>query len=276
MSSALECYTELLALTQMYLLQEYSPTERIFSDPEIFEYFKATAQRQATPVSPEALPTEKGTLHLQSRQPTSPAQPPATPTIPEQKPHLAPVEKRTPKIPDVTHQKDVSQEKVTSQHILTFALETLPPLKPWDLTEIRKLTTERLPHISIVDAIPSFEDSNIPEVIIFAFDTIPEHLTLLNNIANALNVRGVATQVIDAQKSDWNGILHSPKVRLVLAEEKGILANENLRKSYRKNNEGANISEHPLLLLSDVASYLREPALKVTLWKALKEILKIS
>lgn len=300
MTTFKEQYAELLSLTKNYLQQEYSSSQRIFSEQETYAYFKAYALQKKQPAAqpPILKPQKNAPAPICAPNPTIPLRAPKP--LPESPPVPAPtpskplpdplVQKNPPSPPLAPETKIVESEKVHKDKEFTLDVPPLP--SPADFSDLRKIIQEKIPHVHarLINTLPSdseakvlgklwTQEKQIPQVLILSFDEVPKHQTFLANICKALEVYGVKTQVDNAHKLErsngWQALLESKEMRLVLASSAGFYHLDELQKHYREGNKQGRhfLGDRPLLLLSDISFYLKEPSLKPSLWAAIKEIL---
>lgn len=172
-----------------------------------------------------------------------------------------------------------------------FVPDVPPAATPLDLKELHELVLMHLPGVPLLPAPPNdlvarqaarlWERENaIPAVAILCFEEQPKHKAFLTNIGRALEAYGLSATVIDAAKIEqehaWPRLLEAPQARLVIAGGYGMYALPELMQHYREGEKssGPRLGRLPLLLLSDVALYLKEPHLKPSLWKSLKDLLR--
>ena len=301
MTSLQQRYTELLALTKSYLQQEYSPTDRILSEPETFSYFKTYAlQRQNTKTQQSApsAPTpinavQKIAVPASVRPPIANLpKPAANPIVPPRENIEVPKSDKSDFNKAVTSPRTPNQENTSAQSPITgaFKLESPAPLPQTDFSALRTIINEKLPHVRLLDQLPDdteakklaniwTQEKKIPQVLILSFDEAPKHQAFLANIAKALEVHGIDTQVASAAKlereNEWQKLFHSIELKLVVAGSSGFYNLPELQKHYREGTKQGRhyLGDRLLLLLSDISYYLKEPTLKPSLWSALKELL---
>lgn len=179
------------------------------------------------------------------------------------------------------------QENSTKQ---LFSLEIPAAPKPLDFTVLRKIIHEKLPHMHLIEQAPDDaeakrlakiwdQEKQISKVIILSFDETPKHQAFLANIRIALEVIGISAQVTNAIKFErdnaWENLLQSKELKLVVASSSGFYNLPELQKKYREGTKQGRhfLGDRALLLLSDISFYLKEPALKPSLWSALKELM---
>lgn len=298
MTSAREHYSELLALTKQYLLQEHALTDRILSEPETYAYFFAYAQKKQeakgqAPEKPQThTPSPQQTIASPAfapRQETAAATKPA-PLPPQAKPS-SPIPPRIPPSPLAKTTAPIADK--TSAPIKEngpFKLEVPSALQPADFNDLKKIVREKLPHLQLVDHLPDdgeaqklsnswAQEKKSPQVLILSFDETQKHLAFLMNIAKALEMHGISASVANAlkleQNAKWETTLQAEELKLIVASSSGFYQLQELQKYYKEGTKQGRhyLGDRLLLLLSDISFYLKEPSLKPSLWGALKELL---
>ena len=280
--SAKQQYRELLALTQLYLLQEHRLDQRIFSESSSYAYFKELAlqrRQQKAPVG-AAITPKKITPPLV--KPITPPAPPPAPPLPKEivtpKPIAAapppPPQAPTPKVeapPPPKHQP-------TPPASSFFELQPMAAPIPQDLSEIRNLIQKEFPQLALLEQPPSDAiakqqmsqwklDNEPPAVMILTFNETDKPLELLKNIAKAIQltigtVKLISAEAIEREKG-WVS-LQSPELRLVITSDYGIYSLTELMKHYKEDARRNRrfLDAVPLLLLPDLSVYMKEPLLK--------------
>ena len=143
-----------------------------------------------------------------------------------------------------------------------------------------------LPDVRVNETIPEdavalkvknswLNEQTIPPVVILSFRGEEKELAFLKNVAHAISLRLAPARVIQASKwekeNGWQAITHSPDLRLVIASDYDLYLQPELMKVYREAPlQGKHyLNKTPLLLLSDLSLYLKEPQLKSLLWRAI-------
>lgn len=290
--SAQESLLHLSALLRLYLSQEHQPGQRLYSDRETFEYFKTYALRKKgiPPLSPP--PVQK-----EIPQPLSPPVKTTPSSLLDKKETslapqkvetatLAPILQKTEFTPEPKEKKTAPKEK-SFDH---FVLEPMGKADPIDLSSVRKKLADLFPAMVTTDYIPDDreaklkrfmweKESIIPQVAVLSFNAPPKHEAFLNHLVEAIEKFGLTSKIINAHKIEedgqWEQLLNHEDLRLTIASDYGINALPTLLKYHREVPKQAQHFLHktPLFLLSDLSFYLKEPSLKSSLWKALKEIL---
>jgi hypothetical protein len=304
MTSLQERYSELLALTKLYLLQEHTITDRILSEPEAYRYFRSYAMRQQELKSP--LP-EKSFIEGSPQSRPLAQVPIISPSLKREatSKHSQPMEAGSagdmpqplssiredhpaPKIKASTPQAPKTPPALKDGAL--FTLEPPLPLNPIDFADLRKIINEKLPQLRVWDQIPDdteakelaklwTQEKKTPPVLILSFDETAMHQAFLANIAKTLKVYGIQAGVANAvkleQDNKWNEILNSTELKLVIASSSGFYKLVELQKNYREGTKQGRhyLGDRLLLLLSDISFYFKEPTLKPSLWGALKELL---
>lgn len=293
-----KCYAELVSLTQLFLLREYGLTEINRVDPAAFAYFqkkirsllpsnpaKKTQQTSSIPlpISQQA----KSSTRSPTTYPSSDPHPPETPPVPPPPSPLPPPTQPEPVTPEP--RPPVIQDKPgkTKRDSKGLALAPLTePAVSQNDREFWKLFPNLFPELALIESIPSdsaalkiknawLNDQMIPPVIILSFQDEEQQIAFLKNMAQAISVRFAPARVFSATKFEnencWENILKSPGLRLVIASDYGLYLQPGLMHFYSEIlQQGKHFLNHiPLLLLSDLSLYLKEPQLKSLLWRAI-------
>lgn len=285
-----ERYSELLAQMKLYLTQEYGLTARIFSEPESYTYFKtyALAQQKA-----KNKPLEKvQTVVADKPAPVKAATSCDTPNVDTIKPASVKAA-ASHRIPNEDPDKPAPVKAAATPATPIFTLENPSPVQLVDYADLRKILVEKLPHIPLLDHVPDdMEARNLanlwaqkrksPQILLLSFDKTAKHQAFLDNIAKALEVHGFTAHVTNAMKleynNEWEEVLKSKELKLVVASSSGFYNLPCLQNFYREGTKQGHyyLGDSLLLLLSDISFYLKEPGLKSSLWRAVKELIKTS
>lgn len=309
-------YNDLLKLTREYLLQEHSLSDRILADSESYTYFRDFVAKRATSaprptksLSSVAIP--QAPIHSVSH---------SVPAIPMP---FTEVEVRQNNLPFTNNSKTVEVERevlktsvslVTNSTIsgespepsaskvhlekgvkvetqvkagMKFVPEASSTIDKVDVSEVRKILSEKYPSLKFTDAIPSdaeakkkarnWEHEQLTQILILSFNDSPRHNNFLENLRFAIEVQGWSARVAKGigieNNKKWNPVLAAKGLCLVVASSSDIEACSELKKLYRESthSEKATLAGIPLLLLADPSTYIYEPNLKSILWKNLKE-----
>lgn len=272
-----EEYAELIALTQLYLLREYSLNDKQVADPQTYAFFKQILPKEVIPRSPVQPPIVK-----QAAKPTM-TLPPSSPSPP---PSLPPVEPPPePTKPEPQPEKPIAASTNIKKSYL-IALEPLLNSNPLDCKEIKQIFKEQLPQHPILEEIPSDQaakkikqawqiEQNIPPIIILSFNEQEKSRAFLHAMADAISRHLAPARVLSGpqieKEKKWDVILKAKDLRLVIASDYGLYLLPELMKCYKETPKQAKhyLYQTPLLLLSDLTLYLKEPQLKPLLWKAI-------
>lgn len=311
MTSLQQRYTELLALTKTYLQQEHSLTDRILSESDTYSYFKnyalqsQKAKSQQNSPSPAIVANTAPKMASPAHARTPITDLPQPTTIQAAKAHEN-IEVRTdksdfnktvtvPLSPAPTNKTPPKPEKTENSSEQTsvtgfFKLEFPSALPQTDFSDLRTIIQQKLPNVRLLDQLPDdteakkmasiwSQEKKIPQVLILSFDDVPKHQAFLSNIAKALEIHGIDAKVANAAKlereNEWQKLLQSKELKLVIAGSSGFYNLPELQKNYREGTKQGrhHLGDRLLLLLSDISYYLKEPTLKPSLWGALKELL---
>jgi hypothetical protein len=114
---------------------------------------------------------------------------------------------------------------------------------------------------------------------VILLDEPKEHQMLLKELTLALNVHFDTAKVIDAEplesKNQWGHFLSSLSFKLIIVCDATLWQLPNLRAFYREvpSQQIRYLKQTPLLLLPDLSLYLKDPALKKSLWAHLCQLL---
>lgn len=272
--------SELIALTQVYLLQEYSLKEWIFSDPDTYQFFKARAAKSKALV----VKTEAPAVPIE--------QPIQNPKIPEkisekisgeiiEKVVDKPVVKHTPqviekplvkepqkidiasKVPEKPVPEKPVEEIKTTKGI--FSPEPLGKAKEADMAEMRKNVAARLPQVKIV------APASLARVVVLSMGETGEELLFLHNVASAIDRLLMTAEVVPIAKLEqWHTLLSREGLSWVVLFGEGAYKLPGIK----KGEEVQKIGQVSLLLQPSVQALLKDQTQKSALWKLLKHYLK--
>lgn len=274
-----EEYVELLSLTQLYLLQEFHPQERITVAPD---FFKAHPSQPVPTPKPVNIPASN-----------LPVQKLPTPQVTVKPDKLQPVQTVTAPAIEVTPQaKAVSKAPASSTPLPEpsadfFKLIPMTPASASDLQDIREIISKKFPHFSILETPPADLQSGndmkaqiaAASVIILSFQESMTAHTFLENVSQAISHCFVPSAIIPAhiveQEQNWDLLAQAKGVRLIIASGAKIENFSGFMKRCRQSDrqKSAFFGEIPLLLLPDLAIYLKEPNYKSDLWRAIQQML---
>lgn len=250
-------YSELVNLCKLYLLQEHSTTDWKLSDPETVAYFRKNPLKTTIP---------KPTASL--------IPPPSVQTIPPR--------------PIVSHRTVMSKSPKPQMPQPNVQAEVPSSPEPWklepmgnanqiDTNSFKNILEGHIDNLPILETIPDDTKAKelqnkwrmpraIPPVAIISFDESPRYRTFLGNIAKAIS-QIMLSEVIPLHVFDPN----ASTLRLVIATEQGLDRQENLKKLYRETHKGERtLGKVPLILLSELSLYFKEPHLKAALWEEIR------
>lgn len=318
MESIKHRFAELLNLTQIFLLREYSLKEVHIVDPAILDFFQSKMQSPSDlpaknkvqspplvtsmepiqspksfisvstvpsstgspPPKPRPEPTASNFLPSTQPEPSPPIRPePSPPTRPEPSPPIQPESlPPNPKPPAIQDNSSKTKGLVLEPLAAAYSAK--------DFREFWKLCPALFPDWILCETVPSdviaqkhknawLNDQIMTPVIILAFDDEEKQLTFLKNIAQAISLRLAPTRVLSVQKlekeNSWENVLNSSHLSLIIACDYGLYLQPKLMRFYREEPQQSKhfLNQIPLLLLSDLPLYLKEPQLKPLLWRAI-------
>lgn len=294
MKSIKDSYDQLLSLTQLFLLREHSLKEVKIVDPAVLAFFQA--KLKGSPV----LPAAKVIQHPASSSPVQLIQNPANkvqattippspdPKPPQPRPEPIPPEPLPPPTqPEpviIPPQPPAIQDKPSKNKFNLDPLTSAAPVQ--DHREYWKLCNTLFSEWTLCETIPSdamaqknknawLKNQEISPVMILSFHDNEQQLSFLKNIAQAISLRLAPARVLSATQIEkencWKEVLDSPHLRLIIASDYGFYLQPHLMQFYRDVPQQSKhfLNQIPLLLLSDLSLYLKEPQLKPLLWRAI-------
>lgn len=261
-------YKELVALTQLFLLQEFEFKRKIPVQADIYQDFKkrySTAEKvKEAPLPPPIIVKA----------------PPVAPSIPlAEKPKSMPEPVAKP-VNEPPKAKPPEEKKSSA-----FKLEPFSTVESFDYQEMRETIRTQFPQHTVLDQIPSDKQAQhikkawqteavIPPIVLLSFNEQEKQLAFLKNVAQAITRHLAPACVLSGlkieQEKKWDIFLNNPALRFVIASDYGIYLLPGLMHHYKESNQAKHFLKNtPLLLLSDVSLYLKQPQLKPLLWRTI-------
>lgn len=244
MTSLNEQYFQLVALTELYLFQEYSLRDWKYSEKESYDFYKNFARTTRRPQQPK-----------QTAPPPPPMPKPSPPQNKRTQPKPAPPKKQPvpeqPKEPVLTikpvekfHPTDVEDFKKLFNNLLVES--------PSDDTEAHRISQQWKENAKKFDAI------------ILSDREQPEHHAFLVKVAIALKNHERHAEVVDITDENIS-TLPSPTV---------VVASRHLLEKHPKLKGRFEASSH-LIIISSITDILKDQKCKRELWNNLRESLGI-
>lgn len=156
---------------------------------------------------------------------------------------------------------------------------------------IKKLIEKVHPYFPLVDQIPDDtlakkkgeswkENGPAAQVVILYFGEAPNDLEFLKKLAKAIHTSYAPTKLIDARRisneKKWDQFLKEGNYKLIISPEKGVQTSFELMRLYTEipKTQARFLGKIPLVLLSSLDQYQKNPYLKRTLWSTLCQMLK--
>lgn len=302
MTTKQERYAELVALAQLYLLQEHDPKAWLPTDAETFKYFKAYAQekkqKQAAavnastqvPASRPALPIRPPLpIPLSSAAPkeasrNSLAQPTAQPEEVAAQAPSAPQEEVRCSLPE-PKPIETPLKNTPSEPPKSFRLEPFVEIPAANDAELKKIFLEKFPGVSWLETplpdLPAQEQSRTTsaEIVILVYKETGKSLQFLQNFANAIQTSFGKAEIVSAAKIErlnaWEDFLNSNPLRLIVTSYAGAQSLPGLMKHFRESPKQGHLffGKIHAVPLTDINLYLREPQLKRPLWQSIQSLL---
>lgn len=167
------------------------------------------------------------------------------------------------------------------------------PIAPPSFHDMRRLLSIVAPNLPILDQIPSDDiaqkiahqwktKNQIAPITILTYQEPPEQKALLEQIAKAVDVcfgpaRFINAEPIEKEKQ-WEAFLSSSELKTVIVCDYSLWQLHNLMPFYKENpnQKTRTLGKANLFLLPDLSLYLKNPALKRSLWKAFNQAFEVS
>lgn len=257
-------YSELVTLTELYLLREFSQQEKVMVDPSIYkdycDFYRAKVALKKVNNPPVTV---------------KPIQPSPAP-LP--KPSPAPIQKVVQQ--EVKESTQLDKDEIApkaSKH----KLEKDVPSEQVEFNDFKKIAADLFPHLTILEKVPSdLEAQNLkmswqtasavtPLVILSLIQEEKQQL-FLHHLAQAMSCQFGQTTVFSAasyeKEKRWDQLLNHPNLKFIIISETCFSKLSTL-KQYYKQEGGLFLEKIPLLLLPDLSLYIKEPKLKPLLWQ---------
>ena len=165
-------------------------------------------------------------------------------------------------------------------------LEPITVQAPHEVGELWKLHEQLFPDIPLVASIPKDTaalkvinawrmEAVIPPVVILFFQSGEKEGIFLKNVAQAISLRLAEARVISffqwEKERSLDELVNASHLRLIISTDYDLYLQPDLMKVYRESPQQGKhyLGRTPLLLLSDLSLYLKEPQLKSLLWRAI-------
>lgn len=258
-------YSELISLTKLYLMQEFSRDSLIEACPENYNFFRQEAMKQKQASQPvkqdQPVPQQTGIPKLppQTAEKKAVYCPPTT-TKPSP-PQSSQTAQQTIEVKPTAPSSDVAAPAKKSGNFINLEPVTSPAVH--DLSDIRKIMQEKFPQHQLIQEPLIIQN----EACILSKDESPIGQALLINLAKAITLSGHQTEyLVNIRPDSLKMLLSTPGLRLVIAAKPFLEVFPHLN----SDCQGLGLK---LLPLADLSSYLEKPLLKASLWKSLCEIL---
>lgn len=271
-------YIELIELTKLYLLSEHSIKDRIHVDVDSHAYFKSYYKSKKHPKIDNTPLKQVIAKEMNATSPPKPTIQLAPQTIIEKKDPIfaAPKSENLP-IPE--------KKEVITQNPSTFALDPFSTNLAVDNKHFKEFFKEHFPTFTINEKHPQDQKAlklkdawkknhQIPPIVILSFND-ELHLPFLKNLAKAISHCLAPACVLSAPKIEkekkWDDLLTSQSLKLIISSDYNLYLLPDGMKYYQNDPKTTQhqLYKTPLLLMSDLSLYLREPQLKPLLWRAI-------
>lgn len=271
-------YLELLTLTQLHLLQEYSPSDWISSDSSTTDFFRAYARllkppretQTAMPNSPvNKIPSSKKEVEAEQATPTYKDEKKGPITLLKEGSASLPQEIKTEIAVQTKANASQNEKSDKKEPTAKFQLDHLKPSSASvEFSDLRAIIVERFPHQKIIDNLPERKNRNaLPEVVLLASMHSLQEMEFLEAVANAIRNQLCSASVFAFESLDHSHFLdnamQSPTLKLLISRRMLL------------EQFPSSLEKIPRLLLRETSEYLNDPALKKELWHSIRKLIII-
>ena len=277
-------FQELVALTQRFLIEEYSPGSQLFCDADSFDvYYRKELRapllsRIATPQKTEQIEN----LIVKASPPTKSVCPPPQPQKappPKETTKCCSLEEKPAEMAPPESTKAPLEGRASPRR--SFEREPMEAAPPHNFTTLFDTIKKIAPQHTIHETPPS--DAKVqqrsttqPEVVVLAFNEEAATRAFLSNLTVAVRLQLAPAALYSAPRiegqNSWNALFNQKQLRLIICSDYNMYTFPLLMQHYRRSSTGKQhyMGGVPTLLLSDINLYLQQPTLKGPLWQALK------
>lgn len=270
-----EQIAELSALTQTFLLQEFSHKDWIFADGDSYAFFKKLAGSSSKTLTASPSPTSQP--HSKLQVPTQPmtVNKKIVNEYPKEKTPLQPSPPSPMSVVKAEDKACIAEEKKSTERKEFFRLAPPPPSLAVDLRDIRTIVTEIFPNQIIVEPIAP----PTPEIVVLYFNEVGDELMFLQNLTKAvcdLIAPGILRDMakIEAQ-GGWNELLLNKSTRLIICSRQYMKNFPDCAKLFREDpdrpSDAGYLGTVEVILLAPIADYQKDISLKRAIWKTIQE-----
>ncbi|MCE5318579.1 MAG: hypothetical protein LLG04_14605 [Parachlamydia sp.] len=291
-SNAREQFSELVALTEIYLLQEYSCKDWIYSDSDCFKFFKTLEERRReesknqesrhqASMSKEKPKSAQPSLEKvpQKEVAPSPPKPVVKPVAilvsPPQPIKTESIKTASEPVAAPVATKEEKKEAPKETQVVpksVFVPEPLSKPKEVDLADMRAAVASAMPQVKIAETPKAPPLASQPSAVLLALGETGEELLFLHNVASAIDRLLRSAEVVSMPKKErdaaWKALLSRPGLTWIIAFGEEVYSLPGISKGQQK------IGQVSLLLQPSALSILRDPKQKAALWTLLKQLLK--
>ena len=277
MNSILQNYRELLSLTQTLILSDFTSSSSFPTDLETYDFFKQF-------ITPRQIKKENSTYQVMQTQ--SPNQNFHTPPPSILQKVKVPIELPQPQLiqsqkireslpPSAIYSKNKKQDSV-------LKLEPFAESKQIDYNSLKLEFKNLFPNLILQDSVPDDSEARkinqqwknqslSPQVILLFFDETPEQKDFLQKVTDAITQKIAPASLFSAytieKQNKWENMFKIQGIKLIIAPDYGIYLLPGLMHHYREFQR--TLGGIPILLLTDISLYLKQPSLKTALWQAI-------
>jgi hypothetical protein len=289
---------DLANLTQLYLLQEFEPSDRILSDFESYSFFKEMAlnqKKQVTMKEVTPIPKIDPILNPAPKKFSSSEKSLTQLNIPEAPPinisENPPIS--SAKKTDLPADRDGLPSKVIEKNAdvpkVFFKIEKLEPQKPLDFSEIKAFIKEKYPNFKTMEEIPNDHSARTNpknqkkyQLALVYSNSQPQHETFLHHFIQAIDFCLVPATLFNGLKiekeKNWDNFLANQDLKVIFFANQALENLPDLAKRYTKGKElrWGYLEKIPAFQLPEIELILKDPTQKPLLWSMLESFFQLN
>ena len=266
-----EQYSELLALTQLFLLREYNVKTKTDCEPLHADFYTKLKSSSRPAIREKTAPTATPDLDLIQKNTSKP--------IINTPPPALIIQNQLPEKPEASVIRETIKSGIERRGWGLEPLGSAPQVS--SSTEFKQLFSIHFSHYALSDTIPTdtlarrMTNDTDCAIAILTFEHSTLQQRLLENLARAISLQLAPARVFIGTQIEkehgWDKWLANPSLKLILCTDEALYLQHTLMQHYLQSQHRTRhfLQRIPLLLLSDLSLYLNKPQLKPVLWRAI-------
>lgn len=279
-------YQEVIAFTQLYLLQEHKLEERMLCSTESYAYYKefATKMRSSKTQVSKSAPIPTSTVPVISNEPVVSKKIISSPSVEKPKENtfsISTIPLETP-APIVIREKK-TEEKTQTTQTFSFQLQPFEDRSSSQKENFRKLIQQYVPNFPLLDDIPCDQTAKAlslqwqqkhqnPAIVMIIADQSNAMNRFLNDLAHALRFKSSSLTCLSCQQYEveFNQLSRSSTLKFVISTPQLLERLPHLKQHLKNDEKGKQyLGSARIILLKRCERYFQDFLQKKRLWQML-------